>query len=285
VALGQNMVQYGAAAATGVSAGTAAGKKASDALTNLMGQAAGATQADKDKEAQEKSAQEKAAKEKAAKASKPEPGQDKQASSGPSGAASMPSGPGPNQGPSGGSGAPAKGGGPRAAKTESVSQARESAFPGKAETESAPRGKAAAEKTTQDKPTQDRQTMLASTRPILNPATAMPRSKAKAALVTQQLVQAVEPEPDPVAEMPITMKAALAAFHPALQPISERMQRLRPGATRDDVKRILGSPASKVTIPGDTDINEIYYYMERGRTVGTVRLEAGVVTRVNTDGI
>ena len=58
---------------------------------------------------------------------------------------------------------------------------------------------------------------------------------------------------------------------------------LPPGVT---AKRILGAPASKVTIPADQgDVNEIYYYQESGHNVAIVRLEAGRVTRVNTDGI
>ena len=55
------------------------------------------------------------------------------------------------------------------------------------------------------------------------------------------------------------------------------------GNTREDLKRILGSPASRVTIPADRDVSEIYYYQEKGRIIATVRLEAGTVTRVSID--
>ena len=81
------------------------------------------------------------------------------------------------------------------------------------------------------------------------------------------------------------MQAELASFRPVLQPIAERLQRIAKGDSREDLKRILGAPASKVTIPADRDVSEIYYYQEKGRIIGTIRLEAGSVTRVNIDSL
>ena len=78
---------------------------------------------------------------------------------------------------------------------------------------------------------------------------------------------------------------ATQELHATLAPMSERLQRIVPGSSRDDLKRILGTPASRVLIPGERDLNEIYYYQEKGRAVATVRLEAGAVTTVNFTGI
>ena len=89
----------------------------------------------------------------------------------------------------------------------------------------------------------------------------------------------------PAYEIPASMQQELASFRPVLQPIAERLQRIAKGDSRDDLRRILGSPASKVTIPADRDVSEIYYYQEKGRIIGTIRLEAGSVTRVSIDSL
>jgi len=85
--------------------------------------------------------------------------------------------------------------------------------------------------------------------------------------------------------MPLTMQQVLNELHPVLEPMAERVQRIAPGNSRDDLKRILGAPASRVTIPADRDVTEIYYYKEKGHNIATIRLEAGSVTAVHADGI
>jgi hypothetical protein len=111
-------------------------------------------------------------------------------------------------------------------------------------------------------------------------ATAAPEA-IEAAFVAQPAVGGVIPEED----LPVTLQLALAEIHPVLEPLATRMDRIKSGVLRDEVKRILGNPASRVTIPGERDLDEIYYYQQAGRTVATVRLEAGVVTKVSFDGI
>jgi len=78
---------------------------------------------------------------------------------------------------------------------------------------------------------------------------------------------------------------ARAAPEPARKPVSpEAFATIAAGNTREEVLRKLGEPAGSITIPADDGFVEIWTYtMTDGRSA-KVRIEAGVVKSLGTDG-
>jgi hypothetical protein len=275
-AYSQAMVHYGAAVTAGTAAGAAAGKGASDALTKVMNGAAAsgqtannsaevaAAEAQMMKKQQQAKADAAKAKAEGAKG-KPEAANVKPEAVKPASEyksvtkpANMPTG---DAGPSSPS-----------ASNGGVSQAKSSAMPPPIQQG----GKTSAKKEAQ---------LLASVADTVSPLSGKPVARTRRGThvaAVEPVLQPAAAEPvAPAYEMPLSMRQEMDNFHPALEPLADRLQRIAKGDTRDDVKRILGLPASKVTIPADRDVSEIYYYQEKGRIVATIRLEAGTVTKVN----
>jgi hypothetical protein len=91
--------------------------------------------------------------------------------------------------------------------------------------------------------------------------------------------------PAPVAA-PILPTEQLLPPPPPQPSIEERLAQIAAGASRDEVRQLLGRPQSSITIPQERGVNEIYYYYsDSGRMLAKLNLEAGIVTRVLRDGI
>lgn len=65
-------------------------------------------------------------------------------------------------------------------------------------------------------------------------------------------------------------------------PSSEDFAKVREGGSRQDVLTALGIPSSHVTIPDEGHLIEIMSYQNRGRSIGSIRLDNGHVVSVTT---
>jgi hypothetical protein len=61
---------------------------------------------------------------------------------------------------------------------------------------------------------------------------------------------------------------------------AEDLHSISQGAARDEVVEKLGTPMARVTIPEEGRFVEVYYYQNRGETLGAVRLDDGAVSEV-----
>jgi hypothetical protein len=255
----QAMVHYGAAVTAGSAVGAAAGKKTSDALTKVMNGAAAAGQtsnsadvaaAEAKNSADAKKAKDAKGKDAQAKGTKPAEGKPSEATKAADYKSSV-----------------------KPASMPPAAEAAPSPFVGTAKPA---------------KPISKDAQLIASSAHTVSPIAARPLARSRrgtsVAPVEQEPILAAAPAA-PGIETPLSMQLELASFRPILEPMTERMQRITAGNSREDLKRILGAPASKVTIPADRDVSEIYYYQEKGRPVATIRLEAGEVTKVSIDSM
>ncbi len=85
--------------------------------------------------------------------------------------------------------------------------------------------------------------------------------------------------PYPEFPAPPVVEHESAAIPPL--PTYESMRSLTAGAAGSDVVARLGSPAARVTMPGEEGgLVEIYYYQSGGSSLGAVRLQDGSVSAV-----
>jgi hypothetical protein len=69
---------------------------------------------------------------------------------------------------------------------------------------------------------------------------------------------------------------------PPFQPVSrEMLAEIVTGTPREELVARLGTPASRVSIPGSGGLEEIYYYTHAGEILGAVRVMDNSVTRVD----
>lgn len=95
----------------------------------------------------------------------------------------------------------------------------------------------------------------------------------------------VGPKPPPETQAQTETAAALAEPAPAPPPPpppAEEIGKIAPGTSRSDLLARAGAPASRISIPDDEGMLEIYHY--RGGQSGTVRLRNGVVSEVRVEG-
>jgi hypothetical protein len=65
-------------------------------------------------------------------------------------------------------------------------------------------------------------------------------------------------------------------------PAPEDFAKVKEGAAREEVKTALGTPSSRITIPGDDGhLIEILSYYDGNRHIGTVRMDNGVVVSIS----
>jgi hypothetical protein len=84
----------------------------------------------------------------------------------------------------------------------------------------------------------------------------------------------------------VTATARISAYIPEPvrpEPTAEEFASVQVGASGQDVITKLGQPESKVTIPGDDGhLLEICQYWSKGKQLGTVRLDNGLVVNVES---
>ena len=80
-------------------------------------------------------------------------------------------------------------------------------------------------------------------------------------------------------EAPVSAPAAPSAIAPPPSP--EDFAKMKEGASRADVLAALGTPSSRITIPDDGHLIEIFSYSDGNRRVGSVRIDNGVVVTVS----
>jgi hypothetical protein len=83
-------------------------------------------------------------------------------------------------------------------------------------------------------------------------------------------------------EAPVSMYAPAApqAIEPP-PPSPEDFAKVKEGASRADVLAALGTPSSRITIPDDGHLIEIFSYSDGRRRVGSVRIDNGAVVTVS----
>lgn len=74
------------------------------------------------------------------------------------------------------------------------------------------------------------------------------------------------------------------ATPPPPAPTRDDMQEVHTGDSRANVVAQLGRPSARVLIPGEGELEEVYFYAGRGRHLGTVRLSDGKVNTVVVNG-
>ena len=79
------------------------------------------------------------------------------------------------------------------------------------------------------------------------------------------------PEPVPAYQEP-----------PRKEPTAEDFATVQVGASEEQVVAALGQPESKITIPDDGHLVQIYQYWSNGKQIGTVRLDNGQVVTVES---
>lgn len=84
-------------------------------------------------------------------------------------------------------------------------------------------------------------------------------------------------QPPAVAEAPPAVQEP-----PRKEPTSEELASIKVGASERELITTLGQPDSRVTIPDDGHLVEICQYWAKGKPLGTVRLDNGQVTTVQT---
>ncbi|MFN7920984.1 MAG: hypothetical protein U0Q16_12855 [Bryobacteraceae bacterium] len=87
----------------------------------------------------------------------------------------------------------------------------------------------------------------------------------------------VRPKPEVVAAAPAP--APPAAVVPAEEPVKD-ITEIQVGTTRQAVLNRLGRPVSRVSMPEEDGLKEIFTYARTGYGWGTVRLKNGVVIEV-----
>ena len=94
---------------------------------------------------------------------------------------------------------------------------------------------------------------------------------------------------DPVPAIPSIVSPATLMVLPPPAPIvlgeasGDELRTVSTGAPREAVLGKLGIPASRVSIPDEGGMREIWYYTKRGDVSGAVRLVNGVVTVVQVN--
>jgi hypothetical protein len=121
---------------------------------------------------------------------------------------------------------------------------------------------------------------------LTEPSSAARRSKAEsrrtAARIRRQHESAAAAEATFTGSAPATQTEPLIPAEPVVkEPTAEEVAGIRIGASDQDVVAALGVPASRVTIPDDDGhLRESYQYWAKGSQIGTVRLDNGVVVKV-----
>ena len=94
-------------------------------------------------------------------------------------------------------------------------------------------------------------------------------SRKRAAPVQVAFVAPPPPPPPVVPDVPQPVDVSAA-----------QLQEVAEGTARKELLDKLGVPVSKITIPDGGQLREIYYYQQKGETVGAVRLVDGAVQTV-----
>ena len=90
----------------------------------------------------------------------------------------------------------------------------------------------------------------------------------------------VAPTPEPPAPAAVLPEAVPVPPPPAPPEMTvEDLKKIATGTSREELLK-LGTPASRITMFDDGHIAEIYRYMEKDTTLGTVRLTDGVVAGI-----
>lgn len=88
-------------------------------------------------------------------------------------------------------------------------------------------------------------------------------------------------EAAPIEAAPITPITPVPAEPVVKEPTPQQVASVKVGATANEVSQLLGTPESKVSIPGDDGhLLEICQYWANGEPIGTVRLDNGRVVSV-----
>ena len=88
------------------------------------------------------------------------------------------------------------------------------------------------------------------------------------------------PKKDPPQPAVYATYATMPPAPPLPEVVPEAFQQIRPGIKREELLATVGTPSSRITIPENDQMIELYRYRAKGGTLGTVRLVGGQVTEV-----
>ena len=87
-------------------------------------------------------------------------------------------------------------------------------------------------------------------------------------------------EPRPVAPVATVRFATMPPVPPLPEVMPSEFRAIQVGMKREQLLTKVGTPSSRITIPEDGQVVEVYRYRANGTTLGTVRLVDGKVTEV-----
>ena len=117
---------------------------------------------------------------------------------------------------------------------------------------------------------------------LTEPAASARRARAESRRAASRLRRQRESAAiEPTAALPPPIAAPIPVEPVVKEPTPEEVAGIQIGANEKDVIAALGMPASHITIPDDDGhLRETYQYWAKGSQIGTVRLDNGLVVKV-----